>query len=260
MSDNTQLAEREEATAPATQSQGSTTLIQMIERASTDPKVDIEKMERLYEMYQRETARQAEAAFNAALTEAQSEMGRVSADAENPQTKSWYASYAALDRALRPIYTKHGFALSFDTGESPKDDHIRVVCYVSHRDGHSRTYHRDVPVTTTGIQGKVNMTATHASASAESYGRRYLLRGIFNVAVGEDDDDGNGATDDPGMAFITPDQVADLEALIEEVGADRGRFLDYLSKAFKADGLDGIRQKALPDVVRALEARRGRQG
>ena len=32
---------------------------------------------------------------------------------------------------------------------------------------------------------------THATGSAVSYGQRYLLKMIFNVAVGEDDRDGN---------------------------------------------------------------------
>jgi hypothetical protein len=35
------------------------------------------------------------------------------------------------------------------------------------------------------------MTRTHATGSAYSYGKRYLLSGIFNLAV-DDDDDGNG--------------------------------------------------------------------
>src|SRR5689334_12919207 len=110
-------------------------LLEVISRAAGDPNVDISKMERLMEMYERIQAKNAEAAFNAAMTKAQSEMGRISADAENKQTRSHYATYAKLDKVLRPIYTANGFALSFDEGESEPDTSL-VLCYVSHKDGH----------------------------------------------------------------------------------------------------------------------------
>ena len=38
------------------------------------------------------------------------------------------------------------------------------------------------------------MTKTHAFGSGTSYGMRYLLKMIFNIAIGEEDDDGNAAT------------------------------------------------------------------
>src|SRR2546430_8064708 len=72
----------------------STALIQVIERAARDPDIDIDKMERLLAMQERIIARDAEARFNAAMTAAQAEMGRISADATNPETHSKYASYA----------------------------------------------------------------------------------------------------------------------------------------------------------------------
>jgi hypothetical protein len=37
------------------------------------------------------------------------------------------------------------------------------------------------------------MNLTHATSSAYSYGRRYLLIGAFNLAIDDDDDDGNAA-------------------------------------------------------------------
>jgi hypothetical protein len=121
-------------------------------------------------------------------------MQTVAPDAKNTSTKSDYASYAALDRMARPIYTKHGFGLSFDSQESKLAEHVLVVCYVSHRDGFSRTYRADMPADGKGAKGGDVMTKTHATGSAFSYAQRYLLRLIFNLAVG-DDDDGNKAGD-----------------------------------------------------------------
>jgi len=178
-------------------------LIQIIASAARDPNVDIEKMERLWAMHDRMKNRAAEEAFNDAMNKAQSEMGRVSADATNPQTRSQYATYGKLDSKLRPVYTRHGFALSFDTGDGAPEGHTRVLAYVSHSAGHTRTYKADMPADGKGAKGGDVMTKTHASGAAMSYGMRYLLKLIFNVAVGEEDRDGN---DDQPPAGYTPDQ------------------------------------------------------
>lgn len=198
-------------------------LMEVIARAARDPSVDIDKMERLIAMQERVQARDAELAFNQALNAAQSEMRPIAANASNPQTKSRYATYDKLDRVLRPIYTEHGFSLSFDEGESPKPDHVRVLCYVSHKAGHTRTYHRDMPADGKGAKGGDVMTKTHAAGAAGSYGARYLLKGIFNVAVGEDDDDGNiGASYGPKV--IDDAQWSELVTLIDKSGADTKLF------------------------------------
>jgi hypothetical protein len=195
------------------QSEGAAVL-HMIERAARDPAVDIDKLKQLMEMRDKAETQAALKAFNSAMRAAQSEMGPVSADAENPQTRSRYATYAKLDRALRPIYTKHGFALSFDEAESPKPDHIRVLCYVSHDAGYTRTYHKDMPADGMGAKGGAVMTKTHATGAASSYGARYLLKGIFNVAVGEKDRDGNDAS---GATPITAEQAKDIKSKCDKV-------------------------------------------
>jgi hypothetical protein len=164
----------------------------MIERAARDPSIDIDKLDRLLLMRERENARVAEQAFNAALAEAQTEMHPVTTDSDNPQTRSRYASYAALDRAVRLIYAGHGFALSFNTADAPGPEQARIVCDVSHVGGHTRRYHIDMPVDGKGARGGDVMTKTHAMGSGISYGMRYLLRMIFNLAI-DQDDDGNAA-------------------------------------------------------------------
>lgn len=171
------------------------TLMAVISRAASDPNTDIEKMERLMGMYERMELRKAEAAFNEAMVEAQAKIGRIGADKQNSQTHSWYATYAAIDREVRPIYTECGFALSFNT-ESASPETVRVVCLVSHRDGFTRSYGVDMPADGKGAKGNDVMTKTHAAGSAMSYGQRYLLKLIFNIAIGvdPDDDDGNGGS------------------------------------------------------------------
>ena len=153
----------------------------------------IDVIERLAALQREAMAREDEISFNEALNRVQTEIRRIAPDLENPQTRSRYASYAALDRKIRPLYSKEGLSLSFDTADCPLAEHIRILCYVSLR-GHTRKYQVDMPCDGKGAKGGDVMTKTHAAGAAMSYGMRYLLKGIFNVAVGEEDDDGNLGT------------------------------------------------------------------
>lgn len=237
--------------APVAPVSDASNVLQVISRAAADPNVDIEKLERLLAMQERITAKHAESEFNAALNAAQTEIGTISADAENSQTKSRYATYAKLDKVLRPIYTRHGFSLSFDETDSPKPDHIRVLAILAHRGGHSHKYQKDMPADGKGAKGGDVMTKTHAAGAAASYGMRYLLKGIFNVAIGEEDTDGNEPRDEPR---ISEDQAATLQALMEEVGADKARFFAYL----KIGALEEIHARNYASVVKLLESKRAR--
>lgn len=219
-------------------------VLHMIERAARDPSVDINKLQQLMDMRERITARTSESEFDKALTEAQSEMGRVRTDSNNPQTKSRYASYGALDAAMRPTYTRHGFAISFNT-ETPGTETVRVICRVSHKEGHSRSYQIDMPADGKGAKGGDVMTKTHATGSAVSYGMRYLLKMIFNIAVSDKDDDGNAATDTGGT--ITQAQLGQLVALADEVGADKAAFCKYM-------GVDSFAALPAKDFNRAVIA------
>lgn len=170
-----------------------TALIQVIERAASNPDIDVEKMERLFALHERILARNAELAFNEAMSAAQAEMPQVERDAQNQQTNSWYAKLETLNEAAVPIYTKHGFSLSFGEQDCPKEGHIRIVCHCSHKAGHTRLYHGDVPLDLAGIKGNPNKTQTHAFGSTNSYGRRYLTLLIFNIVMADEDDDGQEA-------------------------------------------------------------------
>jgi len=178
---------------PATAAQP-TTMLDIIDRASRDPSVDIDKLERLIGLKREIDAGEARREYDAAMSRAQKAMKPIRANLENPQTRSEYADYAALDRAIRPIYSRHGFSLSFGTGDTKLENHVRVVCTVAAH-GHREHPFLDMPADGKGARGNDVMTKTHATGAAITYGKRYLLGMIFNLAVTRDDD-GNGADGD----------------------------------------------------------------
>ena len=247
---------RRGSTLPQPPLSDSAALLTAIEKAALNPQVDIGKVEQLLALYERIEGRRAEAAFNEALTAAQAAMRPVATDMENTQTRSRYASYAALDRILRPIYTNAGFSLTFNTAPGAPEAHVRVTCNVAHRAGQVRTYTLDLPADGKGAKGGDTMSRTHATASALSYGMRYLLRLVFNVAVGEGDDDGNkaGAQRQTQQGAVSAEQLAQLRKLIAEAKADTTRFCRYL-KVTRLEDLPTIRFEA---AVAALEAKKAK--
>jgi hypothetical protein len=243
---------------PALQPAESSGLARLIERAASDPSFDVEKMERLVAMHERSLDRQAQTAFHAAMAEAQRDLTPVREDASNSQTHSKYATYLALDRVVRPIYAKHGFAISFGQGSGAPEGHVRVEALVSHTDGHSRSYHLDMPADGKGAKGGDVMTKTHATGSALTYGRRYLLALIFNLAIGGmQDDDGNRAGAEP----ITAEQKEQIVALIKETASDTARLLKFISpRGAPLTSIDEIPAHKFAAVVAELERKKAKQG
>lgn len=217
------VAERVEGTqleaAPVTQLTPMQMAYQLIAKGT-----EFSAVREMIEFAKKLEADEAEKAFNQAMAAAQADMTVVNTNMTNTQTRSKYADYAALDRALRPIYTKHGFALSFNDGDGAPADWVRIVCHVSNS-GHTRIYHKDMPADGKGAKGGDVMTKTHAVGAAQSYAMRYLLRMIFNVAVGEEDKDGNAPPATP-QKTITPEQVKELQTLIEQAGTNAETFCE----------------------------------
>jgi ERF superfamily len=203
----------------------------------------IDVIERLAALQTAAMTRDAEVQFNDALNLVQGELRPIAADLENPQTKSRYASYAGLDRVIRPIYVKHGFSLSFDSAEHPREDMMRVVCYVAHRAGHTRRHQVDIPADGKGAKGGDVMTKTHAAGAAMSYGMRYLLKAIFNIAIGEEDRDGNGLSDLDSRL----DAIGQCETLVALDIA----YVEAYKAARKASDTQGMKR-----IVAARDARK----
>lgn len=207
----TLIVDNAPASVPAVQQQGGAVatatvdpIFAIIERLSKDKDFDVTKMERLIEMKERAEAQQARAEYDQSMSLAQAEMKMIRANKSNSQTTSKYATQAAIDKAIRPIYTKHGFALSTTTGDAPNPQDVRVLTTVSHRGGHREVYKLDVPADGKGAKGNDVMTRTHAVGAALTYGGRYLEKMIFNLAIAGDND-GNDAADPAERAKIWTD-------------------------------------------------------
>lgn len=210
----------------------SAAILQVIERAAANPNVDIDKMERLLQMQERIVARNAKAAFDAAFADMQpdlpviTERGGIKNNSGVVQSK--YALWEDINDAIKPVLTKHGFGISFRTGQS--NGKIIVTGLLSHRLGHREETSMELPVDTSG-----NKNAVQAVGSSTSYGKRYTAQALLNLTSrdgGERDDDGRAAG---GAQFITDAQVQQLQDLIVATSSDPIKFNGFLRVAKLSD-------------------------
>jgi len=238
------VAVQEPMSAPALPE--SAAIIQVIERAAMNPDVDIDKMERLLQMQERIMERNAKAAYAADLARMQpdlpiiTERGGIKDRSGNIQ--STYALWEDINEAIKPVLAKHGFALSFRTGQ--EEGRITVTGVLSHREGHSEETTMHLPIDTSGSKNSVQ-----AVGSSISYGKRYTAGALLNITSRGEDDDGKAAG---GAATISEEQVEALQDLIIEVGADPKKFLAYL----KVENLAALPANQYQRAVDALNAKR----
>lgn len=169
-------------------------VIAIIAKASTDPRCNVEKMRSLLDMQMELLRDQRRIEYNVSMKAAQEEMKPIVRMAENEKKK--YAKLEHVDNALRPIYSKHGFSLSFNSRRE-SDNTITILCDVLHEAGHHESKELNGAVDTTGAKGSANKTQIQGVGSTVSYLRRYLTLMIFNVVLINEDDDGSGGKKPP---------------------------------------------------------------
>jgi hypothetical protein len=209
-------------------------LLNFVAMAVRDPSVDVTKLSALLREQRQIIADDARLKFQRAFAEAQAEMVPVTRDAVNDQTRSKYARLETIDAAIRPIYTRYGFAMSFDS--EPIEGGVRIVCEVTHRDGHAKTYRLESGLDTAGAKGNANKTPMHGLGSAVSYLRRYLKTMVWDLALSNEDNDGNRtrhATNDDGE-LLSRAQLAELDDLMTRTQSSEGRFLAHHNLDFRS--------------------------
>jgi hypothetical protein len=202
-------------------------LMDFLGRYIVDPTIPAERMEFVLRELRELRAEWAQQEYDHALSLVQAEMQPVVRNATNKQTNSKYAQLAAIDEAIRPIYAKHGFALSFCPAKPEWGGEVRLVCECSHTGGHRKLIPLEAGLDMRGAQGTINKTAMHGLGSTMSYLRRFLTCLVFHVAQTDDDDDGNagGGSVQRGSRSNEPppppprklkDVLADLSARMSE--------------------------------------------
>lgn len=233
-------------------------LISMIERAARDPNVDIDKMERLFQMRERMDEKRAAAEFWAAFAVMQPELPTVERngaikmndkDEKGQKTgkqkdQSKYALWEDIDEAARPVYSKHGFSLSFRISQIP--ERLTVTAVLAHRNGHREETSFSSPIDATGSKNNVQ-----GWGSAMSYAKRYAGTAILNIVTRGQDDDGKAAG---APAPVSDEQAIQLRDWLEATNTEPEQFLAY----FKAESIASFPAAKFDAAVAAFKKKAGK--
>lgn len=225
--------------------------LSMLERAAADPNVDVQKMDRLWQMYKDIVQWQAEKSFNAAFAEMQAKLPVITAHGKieyNGKVVSEYAEFEDINDAIKPILHEHGFGLMFKVKGA--DGTVAVTPILIHREGHREEGEPlELGADTSGGKNSVQ-----AMGSSTSYAKRYTVIPFLNITTRGEDDDGNAG----GAKVITESQAADLQALIDETGTNKPKFLKYISTQARRElkSLEQIPANLLDTAIAALNKKR----
>ncbi len=167
-------------------------------------------------------------ALAAALAKAQSEMRNAKLNKTNPHFKSRYADLAEIRDTVTPSLTANAIAVVH--GMERCDGGLNVVTRLIHSSG--QWIESCFPVA---------LDKPQAMGSAITYGRRYNLSAIVNIAA-DDDDDANAANEKSAAApnvtsaFINAEQFRIIQDLIEKTGTDESKLLAFI----KAESLETL--------------------
>lgn len=225
---NTELIETRQATPE--------TLLQ----TAVENKMGPAELRELTELYKDWERMRATRAFAEAMKAAQEEMPVVVQDALNTQTKSRYALQETIQKKCKPIALKHGFSLSYGEQDVPEAGWKKTICDVTHTEGHTKQYELKLPIDGVGPKGNPigGMNAVQGCISTTSYGQRRLFCMIFNITIAGEDTD--------GTAYISADEIEELNKLFELYEADLPLFLQW------AGGIEHIGHLPAPKFKEAV--------
>ncbi len=233
--------------ASDTQARVPPTVLEIIAAVARDPHTDVAKLRELLDLQERIQAKDAEIEFARAMKAAQDEMPTVYRESKNDSNQSRYAKLEALDKAIRPVYTRHGFSLSFSGVQPWEVGKTRVKCIVRHIAGHSEPHELEGEPDTAGPKGGATKTAIQGMGSTVSYLRRYLTLMIFNVMLSNEDNDGNN---DP----LNADELNNMTNMLNGcniTGEDMQKFLMFAG----ARSVERIQRFRYSEVMSSLMKR-----
>lgn len=253
---------------------------QVLLALARDPKLSVDKLERIIGAQERMMDRQAKQDFDAAYDLMQQELPTITKKGKirnkEKRVVSHYSRFEDIQRVIRPILRKHGFTIKFST-DWPENKLIpKITATLAHRGGHGEVSHFMAPGDDSGFKNKIQ-----GLGSSNAYGRRYTTIDVLNLVCEGVDDDGQGAGDpeptdqgpaqtrqappkpahDPnGDKPITqgtkdnPGQVERFHAILRSSGRDMVVVRMWLARRFKVQSSKAIKRKDYDFICKALEA------
>lgn len=208
-----------------------------------------ESLEKIVALYERVADRAAAQEFSSAMARFQATCPPIKKSSKaNVVTKggaSYSYNYAELDtiaQHVRPLLSAEGLSYTWDSTEDK--GLLSCTCTVRHVNGHSVAAKFSCSIDTAA-----NMSGAQKSGGALTYARRQSLIQALGLTTTDPDNDA------PPPPTINDHQVANLDALMDEVNADRAAFYKW----FGVKGIADIPASRFKEAVAAMEKKRSQK-
>lgn len=221
-------------------------------RLAIEKGVDVAVLERIVALQEHVTDRNAETAMNEAVSKFQQECPQIAKRSKaRIATKSGgsfeykYADLSEIAHVIRPILARHGLSYTWDAESNEKT--VSVTCILRHVEGATRTAKFSGPSTSNSGASDIQKVG-----AAVTYARRQSLVQVLGLVMADGDADGAQPMDSDHT--ITDVQLANLQALVDELGAklNKPAFFKY----FGVERLSEIPQARYAEAREALERKR----
>lgn len=230
----------------------------VIANAVRDPAVDVDKLERVFALQERLIERQERSAFDDAMARISAKLTNVRLvknksvaydidknDKKKGQKEAFkYIPLEDIHKVVQPLLDDEDITPSYDTAEAPNGWN-----YVIGRLNYKGTVRREckipLPLDTSG--GKSNV---QGMGSTFSYGQRYALKGLLNLNIIGEDNDGQVEP-----VFISLEQAVEIDQLIPQVCKDPAVFKPKFLAYMRVSSVQDIRASEFKKAMTMLNSK-----
>ncbi len=187
----------------------------------------------------------------ASILKASSHIGK---DQQNRQQGFRYRGIDDVYNALHGLFGEHGVYCTSEILEKSRTERPTkqggILAFTILRMKYT-FWAEDGSSTSTVVEGEGMDSGDKSSNKAMAVAHKYALLQAFMIPTDEQKDP-DPETHELGVEFLSAEQVANLQSLIEETGANESAFLKYM----QAQSLERIQPSAYSRAVAALEHKR----
>ena len=226
--------------------QTSPTVEQIMMAAVEKGDVNIEVLERLMDLKERDDKSKAEKAFNEAFTQFQKECPVIPKTVKGSETKGGtlafkYAPLDVIEGFIKTPLNNNGLTYSWDS--SKKDTLRSTVCTITHTLGHKKSAQFESVID----PGTSLMNPLQREGSTIGYGKRNSLVLVLGLIMVGEDDDGNAGGNDDGI--IKPETAKKIQAELNKAQDPPLAWESIRGEIEKVEEIPVTKVKAIADSI-----------
>jgi hypothetical protein len=198
-------------------------------RYALDSGADLDRLEKLMELQERDNANKARMAFVAAMADFKKRAPTILKDKNVSFSGTNYnhATLGGICDVVIEALARHGISHDWDT-QQPASGMIIVSCTLTHVLGHSKSTTMEAPPDNSGKKNVIQQIA-----STVTYLQRYTLLGACGLATKDMDDDGRGGEQEQAPAAPKQRRAIGANGLASAIASIRNK--EFTIERLKAE-------------------------